>query len=221
MGTNRIAILGSGEFAKRLMYYIEGTGFGTITGLFDDFEIPETIKHDRPILGPLGDVPVFFKKNAFDEILIGIGYNHLGIRKKLYEKMKKEGVPFATYIHPSAHVEKSAVVKDGCVILVKCVLDMNAMLEENVFLSSTCFISHDVRIGAHTYCAPALSIAGHTEIGECCFLGINTTTNDNIKIGSNAITSAGSVIINDVSSNVLVAGVPAKIKKTIRKIPVL
>ena len=94
---------------------------------------------------------------------------------------------------------------------------MNTVLHENIFLSSSCYVSHDVSIGAHTYCAPSLNIAGNSTIGEGCFLGINSTTVNGVRVGNNVITGAGSVIIKDVPADVLVAGVPALVKKEFLK----
>lgn len=219
MDSRRIAIIGSGELARRLIYYIEETGFGTIAGLFDDFEPIGTIKHNHPVLGKLSDIPSLFHNNLFDQVLICIGYNHLSFRKTIFKQLKTADVPVATFIHPTAHIDKSAVISDGCIILVKCVIDMKSVIEENVLISSNSFISHDVKISAHTFCGPALNIAGRTQIGECCFIGINSTTIDNISIGNHSITGAGSVITKDVPSNVLAAGVPAVIKKTLKAVP--
>lgn len=218
MGTKRIAIAGSGELARRLIYYIEETGFGVIAGLFDDFESSGTTKHNHPVLGRLSDILFSFNKNLFDQILICIGYNHLKFRKTVFHQLKKAGVPLATFIHPSTHVEKSVVIKEGSIILVKCILDMKATIEENAIISSGSFISHDVNIGAHTYCAPALNIAGRTNIGECCFIGISSTTIDNITIGDHSVIAAGSVVTKDVPPKVLVAGVPAVVKKTLETV---
>jgi len=209
----KIAVVGSGKLSDRLIYYFENTGYGKTVGMLDDFVSEGTIKYNRPILGKIEDIPMLFKKTAFDSIAIAIGYKHRKFRKEVYEYLKRIQIPISTFIHPSSYVEKSAVIKEGSIILVNCTIDMNAQLHENVFLSSRCFVSHDVKIHAHTYCGPASNLAGNTEVGECCFLGINTTSIDGVKIGMNVQTAAGSVITKDIPSHVLVAGVPATVKK--------
>ena len=211
----KIAIIGSTELAHQLIYYFESTAFGTVVGMFDDFESEGVIKYDRPILGKTSDVPELLKKRAFDTVVISVGYKHRKFRRDIYQHLKKNQVPIATFIHPNSYVEKSAVIKEGCIILVDCTILLNARLHENVYVAPRCFISHDVKMHAHTYCAPAVNLAGNTEVGECCFLGINTTSINNITIGMNVQTAAGSVLTKDVPSNVMVAGVPAQIKKKI------
>jgi len=58
-------------------------------------------------------------------------------------------------------------------------------------------------------------LCGNTEVGECSFLGVGTTSVDSIRIGNNVQTAAGSVLTKDVPSDVLVAGVPAVVKKSL------
>ena len=43
------------------------------------------------------------------------------------------------------------------------------------------------------------------------FIGCNTTILPNVKIGPNVIIGAGSVIVNDVAPNTVVAGNPARV----------
>jgi acetyltransferase EpsM len=148
-------------------------------------------------------------------VAIAIGYKHRRFRKEIYATLKRQGIPIATFVHPSSYVEKSALLQEGSIVLVNCTIDMHARVGENVFLSSRCFLSHHVTIGSHTFCGPAANLAGNTEVGECCFLGINTTTVDGVRLGMNVQTAAGSVITKDVPDHVLIAGVPAVVKKTV------
>lgn len=211
----KVAMVGSGELCDRLIYYFEDTGFGRVVGMFDDFETKDTVKHDRLVLGKTEEIPGLFRKGAFDSVAVAVGYKHRGFRKKVYEMARGHGVPVATFVHPSSYVEKSALIQEGSIVLVDCTVDMNARLGENVFLSSRCFVSHHVKVGSHTFCGPAVKLAGNAGIGECCFLGISTTLIDGVRIGTNVQTAAGAVVTKDVPDHVLVAGVPAVIKKTL------
>lgn len=51
---------------------------------------------------------------------------------------------------------------------------------------------------------------GCIEIGNNCFIGVNSIINSNVRIGDNVIVSAGSLVLNDIPSNSVVRGVPAK-----------
>lgn len=54
---------------------------------------------------------------------------------------------------------------------------------------------------------------GKIYIGDNVWIGTNVKIMKNIKIGKNSIISAGSVVIEDIPENVIVAGNPAKIVK--------
>jgi len=109
----RIAIIGSTEFAHQLIYYFESTAFGTVAGMFDDFEVAGTIKYDRPILGKTSDIPELFKKGAFDTVVISVGYKHRKFRRDVYQHLKKNQVPIATFIHPNSLTKAAMVAMQG------------------------------------------------------------------------------------------------------------
>jgi acetyltransferase-like isoleucine patch superfamily enzyme len=56
-------------------------------------------------------------------------------------------------------------------------------------------------------------MGGTVTIGEKTWICVGSSIANNIKIGNNCVIGAGSVVLKDVPNNVLVAGVPAKIKK--------
>lgn len=61
---------------------------------------------------------------------------------------------------------------------------------------------------------PAL-IAKPVKIGNNVWIGMNSTILKGVTIGDNSIIGAGAVIISDVPDNVVMAGNPAKIIKTL------
>lgn len=51
------------------------------------------------------------------------------------------------------------------------------------------------------------------EIGDGCWIGARTVILGGVSIGAGSVVAAGSVVTRNVSANVLVAGVPARVKR--------
>jgi acetyltransferase-like isoleucine patch superfamily enzyme len=58
-------------------------------------------------------------------------------------------------------------------------------------------------------------IPGHIHIKRNAWIGANATILPGVTIGENSIVAAGAIVSKDVPDNVIVAGIPAKIVKTI------
>ncbi len=83
-------------------------------------------------------------------------------------------------------------------------------------IDALCHVAHNVSIGKNTELTAGTIIGGSTTIGNNCWLGLNSTIKNKLKIGNNVIVGSGSSVINNVDSEDIVAGVPAKsIKKKI------
>jgi len=133
-------------------------------------------------------------------------------------------------------------IADDCIVGPFAHLRMNALMEEQAVVGNFVEVKKS-RIGRRTK-AMHLSYLGDATIGENTNIGAGTVTcnydgkhkhptviEDNVRIGSDtmlvapvrvgsgAVTAAGSVVTEDVAANTLVAGVPAKVKKKLTEEP--
>ncbi|MDP3395053.1 MAG: acyltransferase [Methanoregula sp.] len=112
------------------------------------------------------------------------------------------------------------------------------IIGDNVGLNGTSITSRSkkIEIGSGTMIAPNVIIVdsdfhppwppenrlhypgneydGEVKIGKNCWIGMNVLNLKGVKIGDNSIIAAGSVVIKDVPSESLAAGVPAKVVKS-------
>lgn len=79
------------------------------------------------------------------------------------------------------------------------------------------FVNHDGGVALFRKEYPGLNVFGKITIGNNVFIGINSIILPGVTVGDNVVIGAGSVVNKDVPSNVVVAGVPARIIKTIEE----
>lgn len=205
----KLAIIGSGDLGQQIAHHaIESDQF-KVVGFFDDFKTTTEQVMGLPILGGTADILSVFQAGGFDELLIGIGYKHLAVKAKLYERFKDK-IPFAKLIHRSCHIDSTAVIAEGCVIFPGCIIDQHAELHPNVLLNIGCSISHHTHIGAHSFLSPCVTIAGFVTVNTQCIIGINATLIDNINLCERIQIGGGGVVITDLNQPGLYVGNPVR-----------
>ena len=79
------------------------------------------------------------------------------------------------------------------------------------------FHTHDGGVGLFRNEYPGMNIFGRIKIGNNVFIGSSTIFLPGVTIGDNVVIAAGSVVSKNIPSNSVVAGVPAKIIKSINE----
>lgn len=107
------------------------------------------------------------------------------------------------HVHYSTHIGKGTKIAYGGIAVV---IHKDAIIGEN------CVIESCVTIGGRS------NLKELPVIGDNVFIGTGAKILGNIKIGNNVIIGANAVVIKDVPSNTIVAGVPAKIINNIKDV---
>ena len=131
------------------------------------------------------------------------------------------GIPQSTTICPPFHCDHGTGI----------------ILGENVFMNYDCIMLDGgyIRIGKHTLVCPHCQFytpqhpmdyverreeketAYPITIGEDCWLGGNVVVCPGVTIGNRCIIAAGSVVTKDIPDDSLAAGVPAVVKRSLKK----
>lgn len=131
------------------------------------------------------------------------------------------GIPQSTTICPPFHCDHGTGI----------------ILGENVFMNYDCIMLDGgyIRIGKHTLVGPHCQFytpqhpmdyverreeketAYPITIGEDCWLGGNVVVCPGVIIGNRCIIAAGSVVTKDIPDDSLAAGVPAVVKRSLKK----
>jgi len=206
-------VVGAKGFAKEVLEILHKNGETLDLCFYDDVteNVPEKLFDLFHIYTNESQVKKHFKEksNAF---IIGIG--NPSLRKKMYEKFMSLGGKPYTIISSKAEVGSfDNEIGYGVIITSGCVLTNSIKIDNGVLINLNTTIGHDVTIGEFVELCPNVNISGNCRIHNNVFIGTSAVVLPGLTIGENSIVAAGSVVTKDVPSNVMVAGIPAIIKK--------
>jgi len=206
-------IIGAKGFAKEVVEILHQNKDTENLSFYDDVTptIGDQLFNRFPIIKTLDEA-----KNYFDTIdqrfTLGIGNPKL--RWSLYQKFSDIGGIFTSTISTKAELPFFSVhIGEGCNILSGVQISNDVVLGKGCIVYYNSIITHDVQVGDFVEISPSVTLLGRCTIGTKTQLGSNSTILPDIKIGKNVIVAAGSVVTKDVPDDVMVAGIPAQIKK--------
>jgi sugar O-acyltransferase (sialic acid O-acetyltransferase NeuD family) len=201
-GMPDLIVVGSGGHAKVVIATARAAGF-TISHVVDDAE-PRwgTSLLGAPVTGP--SAPALADPDAL--VVLAIGDNRT--RAKLAAGARCR---FATIVHPSAVVEALAGCGDGSVIFAGSVIQPDARLGAHVIVNTGASIDHDCVLGDCVHIAPGVRLAGNVTLGAGALLGIGAVAIPGVTVGAWTTVGAGAAIVRDLPSEIVAAGVPARI----------
>ena len=138
------------------------------------------------------------------------------MRKKHYDQIKsytkKEPI---NCIHPTAVVETKRF-GHGNLVCPNAVIHIDSNIGNCTIINTGSVVEHDCWVGDFSQISPNATLCGYVQVGENCFISAGSTIIPKVLIGNNSTVAAGSVVREDVPPNVMVAGVPAKVKKQLQ-----
>jgi sugar O-acyltransferase (sialic acid O-acetyltransferase NeuD family) len=205
-------IIGAKGFAKELLNILLQNGQEKIA-LFDNVNNDEVLKyHGFPILKNEIEVRNWFTMAKSNEFCLGLGGSKNRIL--LSNLITKWGGVLTTVISKNTDISIiDVVIGAGCTICSGVIITSNVKIGMGSLINPNVTVSHDCNIGDFVEVSPGVNIAGNCNIENGVNIGTNATIIPKITIGENSIIAAGAVVTKDVPSNVMVAGVPAVIKK--------
>jgi len=142
-----------------------------------------------------------------------LGFRGRGSRP-LRERVKAEfGIQFPPLIHPSAWISPMAEVGEGTVVF--SLADMGSFTKIGAFgvLNRCASLGHDSIAGDDVDISPNATLGSNIRIGDGVRIGINSTVIEHLTLGEYCYVAGGAAVIRDVPPGMLVAGVPAVVKK--------
>ncbi len=172
---SKIILLGGGGHCKSCIDVIEQQGKYEIAGILD---LPEKIglkilKYQ--ITGTDEQIALFAKK--VKNFLITVGQIGTGeLRKRLFEKLKKQEVKLPSIISPYAYVSPYAKVGEGTIIMHDVIVNAGAVIGNNCILNSRSLVEYDAVVQDHCHISTGSIVNAGVTIGNNSFLGSGSTT---------------------------------------------
>jgi sugar O-acyltransferase (sialic acid O-acetyltransferase NeuD family) len=206
-----LVILGAGGHGREqldLIRALDGAaGRREVLGFIVD---PHYGKPGEPVaeLSILGGLDWLESRAGDVELVCAIGSP--ASRAALVARAEAAGASFATLVHPSATVGERVVLGSGVIVSAGAVLTCDIELGAHVHVNVGSSISHDCVLEPYATLAPGCRLAGAVRVGRGAELGVGAAVADGRQIGQWSIVGAGAVVVDDVSPDCTVVGVPAR-----------
>ena len=140
---------------------------------------------------------------------------------------RNSGVPLLDMKNIKARIEPVAIIREkvtigeGAVIMMGAVINIGAVIGKGTMIDMGTILGGRATVGDHCHIGAGTVLAGVVEpasatpvvVEDNVLIGANAVVIEGIHIGKGAVVAAGSVVIEDVPENAVVAGSPARIVK--------
>jgi sugar O-acyltransferase (sialic acid O-acetyltransferase NeuD family) len=146
-----------------------------------------------------------------NNLFLAIGDNN--IRKKYFHKFKSK-IKIPNLISKNSSISRYSKLGIANFFNHFCFIGPNAIIGDNNIINTKSLIEHDVKIGSHCHIGPDVKIGGGSSIGNNVMCGIGSILINNIKICSNVILGAGSIVTKNIGK----PGTYITVKNKLRKL---
>ena len=147
------------------------------------------------------------KKN---NIFLAIGDNAL---RKKYFISYRDKINMPNLISKNSNISLLSKVGIANFFNHFCFIGPNVIIGDNNIINTKSLIEHDVKIGSHCHIGPDVKIGGGSFIGNNVMCGIGSILINKIKICSDVILGAGSIVTKNISKPGTYITVENKLRK--------
>lgn len=208
-----MVVLGAGGLARQIRDVLHQLKLVDESVLFENVTTaPVDTKYGMKVLTTKENLTAWFQKDKF--FIPGVAAP--ADKKRLIAFAEECGGTLTNLISPAAHISNLDVQIDTAVILTSAIIENGVTLGKGVLINIGAFVTHETQIGDYTEIAPGARLLGKCRVGSMCSIGTGAIILPKVTIGDNVVVGAGAVVTTNIPSNVMVAGVPAVVKKNIQ-----
>jgi len=153
----------------------------------------------------------YFRELPPGDVYIGIGSNEE--RELCASRLRAVRANMPPCIAPTAFVARDAEIESGALVCAGAVVGSRSRIGRDTIINTLSSVDHDCVLGAVSQVTAGVTFGGGVRTGVNCFFGIKSAVVPNTTIGDKVQLMAGSLIVSDVESNVVMGGNPARLVK--------
>jgi sugar O-acyltransferase (sialic acid O-acetyltransferase NeuD family) len=200
-----LLIFGAGEIAEVAhFYFTRDTGVRVAGFSVDAAYMKESSFCGLPVI-PFEEAPAVFAPDTHD-FFVALSYAKINaVRAQKCTEGRTRGYRLASYVSSKASIWDGFKAGENCFILEDNTIQPFVQIADNVTLWSGNHVGHHARLAANCFITSHVVISGGVQIGENAFIGVNATLRDHVKIGARSVIGAGSLVLEDVPDDGVVA----------------
>ncbi len=132
------------------------------------------------------------------------------VREGIYRRVKEAGYRFISYVSSRATVFPETPVGENCFILEDNTIQPFTRIGDNVVLWSGNHIGHHSSIDDHVMFTSHVVLSGHCTVENNCYLGVNATIRDGLRLGEGTLVAMGACVGRDTEPWSVYQGNPAR-----------
>lgn len=208
-----LLIFGAGEIAEVAHFYFTRDARTPVAGFaVDAAYLKEASFCGLPVVA-FEEAAAAFAPGAHD-LFVALSYAGINaLRAQKCAEGRARGYRLASYVSSKASIWDGFKAGENCFILEDNTIQPFVRIADNVTLWSGNHVGHHASLGANCFITSHVVISGGVQIGENAFVGVNATLRDHVKIGARCVIGAGSLVLEDVPDDGVVAARGTELSK--------
>lgn len=193
-----VLLFGVSELSERIAYYIDNDESAKPFSV-KGFVVDDAYYKDDTFAGKTIYCYSEAKENFLNNssVIICIGYKNMNeARKKTFYKLQADGWSIESFISSQSIIHTNNI-GIGNIFLCKSLIEFKSSMGDcNIFDSG--HLGHHSSIGNFNFFSYNIT-GGKIKIGDCCFIGLNSTIKNDISLHDKTFVGAGCYLNNSTS----------------------
>ncbi len=206
-------IIGAGTYGEVYLAYLQEAGIEIVGFLDDDSKYINQKVCGIPVLGGFDFLACLKDEYGVKAVYCPLGNNKL--RVELLNRALSLGYEVPNFIHSTVVLSPNVKIGDkGIYILPKTVIMPWCNIHDFVMMSVNSVVSHHTILEEGVFLSFGVNFGASIITHKYAYIGISATIMTGVhELGENCLIGAGAVVIKDVPTNAVMAGIPAKVLK--------